>query len=191
MTFPQGERRLSIREAKPMPSRSAADRATDSLVRSATPADAETICALVNAWADEGLTLRRTPSEIENNIGEFVVAEVARDVSDDRSDSASIVACGALAVFSPSLAEIRSVAVDPASKGTGAGRRVVEFMLDIAHLLEMDEVCLLTKVPGFFARFGFRTIEPSDLPASFLDEAIAGRGRTIAGRTVMLRELLG
>lgn len=156
------------------------------IVRSALPGDEPIICKLVNAWADEGLTLRRTPEEITANLGEFVVAELPGE----SGSPPVIVACGALAVFSPALAEIRSVAVDPASKGTGAGRRVVEFLMDIAMLLELDEVCLLTKVPGFFERFGFRTIEPDELPTSFIDEAIAGRGRTIVGRTIMLRELL-
>lgn len=156
------------------------------IVRSALPGDEPMICRLVNAWADEGLTLRRTPEEITANLGEFVVAELPGE----SGSPPVIVACGALAVFSPSLAEIRSVAVDPGCKGTGAGRKVVEFLVDIAMLLELDEVCLLTKVPGFFERFGFRTIEPDELPSAFIDEAIAGRGRTIVGRTIMLRELL-
>lgn len=154
-------------------------------VRSAQPRDADEVCRLVNAWADEGLTLRRTRHELALNAGEFVVGERADHAGCDR-----IVACGALAVFSPALGEIRSVAVDPACKGTGAGRQVVLFLVDQARVLELDEVVLLTKVPGFFARFGFRAITPGDLPPAFLDEAIVGRGRQIQDRIVMLRELL-
>lgn len=150
-------------------------------VRTARPADSASICRLVNAWADEGLTLRRTEEEIRVNSGEFVLAE---------RPGYGPVACGALAVFSPSLAEIRSVAVEPMAKGTGAGRSVMVFLLDVARTLEVDEVVLLTKVPGFFARFGFHPIEPGELPGPFMEEAIAGRGRTIQGRTIMLRSLL-
>ncbi|MCB9844575.1 MAG: GNAT family N-acetyltransferase [Phycisphaeraceae bacterium] len=148
-------------------------------VRSAVPRDAAEICRLVNAWADQGLTLRRTQEEIRANSGEFVVAE--------RGDG--LIACGALAVFSPALAEIRSIAVDPAATGSGAGRLVVAFLMDLARVFEIDELVLLTKIPAFFAKFGFRSISPEDLPRVFVEEAIAGRGRTIVGRTVMLREL--
>ncbi|MBX3364163.1 MAG: GNAT family N-acetyltransferase [Phycisphaeraceae bacterium] len=148
-------------------------------VRTARPEDVAEICRLVNAWADEGLTLRRTEADVLTRIGEFVIAHAG----------ARAIGCGALAVFSPSLAEIRSVAVDPTIKATGVGRQIMDFLMDTAHALELDEIVLLTKVPGFFAKFGFREITPELLPAAFLEEAIAGRGRKIVGRTIMIREV--
>ena len=57
-----------------------------------------------------------------------------------------IIGTGALAVHSPSIAEIRSVAVDPRAKGLGAGREVVEFLLEQARVLDVDEVTLLTRI---------------------------------------------
>jgi amino-acid N-acetyltransferase len=151
------------------------------MVRSALAADAPQICRLVNAWADQGLTLRRSEDEILRCIGEFVAAERA-----DR-----ILATGALEVHSPRIAEIRSVAVDPAAKGCGAGREVVRFLLETAAALDVEEVALLTKIPAFFAKFGFREIRPEDLPPGFVEERIAARGRTLVGRTVMARYVNG
>jgi len=148
-------------------------------VRTALRADAPDICRIVNAWADQGLTLRRTEDEIRTNAGEFVVAE----------RQGHPVGCGALAVFSPALAEIRSIAVDPDCRGGGVSRLVVEFLVDTALVLEIDELVLLTRIPEFFAKFGFREITTEDLSPSFLDETIVGRGRTIAGRTIMRRDL--
>ncbi len=153
--------------------------ASEVTVRTAQPGDEHQISTLVNAWADEGLTLRRTPAEVLTRIGEFVIAH----------QGSRPIGCGALAVFSPSLAEIRSVAVDPTIKATGVGRHIMLFLMDTARALELDEIVLLTKVPGFFAKFGFREITPEMLPAAFLEEAIAGRGRTIVGRTIMIREV--
>lgn len=171
--------------------------------RSANEHDVDEICRLVNAWADEGLTLRRYQDEVRECIGEFVVVEWAPTTNDDEPASspdpaaqpveptrAGLIACGALAVFSPNLGEIRSVAVDTAAKGTGAGRHVVQFMLDQAILLELDAVVLLTRIPPFFAKFGFHEVGPEEVPTAFIEEAIAGRGRTIEGRIIMLRSLL-
>ena len=162
-----GEAQVVVREMVASPTR----------VRSARPTDAAVIARLVNAWADVGLTLPRTVVSIEQSVGEFVVVEYAEQ----------IVAAGALEVHSPSIAEIRSVAVDPKAKGLGAGRDVVEFLLEQALMLDVDEVTLLTKIPDFFAKFGFRAVEPEELPPGFVEEAIAARGRTLIGRTIMAR----
>ncbi|MCC6285289.1 MAG: GNAT family N-acetyltransferase [Phycisphaerales bacterium] len=149
-------------------------------VRTARPGDEHAVCRLVNAWADEGLTLRRTPAEVVVRIGEFVLCE----------QGGFAIGTGALAVFSPALAEIRSVAVDPTVKAKGVGRAVMTFLVDAAKTLELDEIVLLTKVPGFFAKFGFREISAAQLPPSFLEEAIIGRGRKLVGRTIMIRDVM-
>jgi len=150
-------------------------------VRSARPRDVDDIVRLVNAWADEGLTLRRSREEVERTFGEFVVAEIEVD------GGWRVIATGCLEVHSPAIAEIRSVAVDPAAKGSGAGREVVQFLLEQARALDLDEVTLLTKIPAFFGKYGFRAVTPEELPSGFIDEAIAARGRTLIGRTIMLR----
>ncbi len=149
-------------------------------VRSAQASDCERICALVNAHAQQGLTLPRTIEDVRACIGEFVVGE----------QNGRLISCGALNVISPSLGEIRSIACDPQSAGTGAGRAVVCFLIDLARAVELDELVLLTRIPGFFARFGFLEIRAEQAPRVFLDEAIAGRGRTISGRTIMYLPLL-
>lgn len=149
------------------------------VVRGAQPGDEQAIAALIAAWSDQGLTLPRSTQQVLECIGEFAVADV-----DGRT-----LACGSLSVFSPAIAEIRSVAVHPESKGLGLGRLVVERLVDEAQLLEIDRLVLLTKVPAFFSKCGFHEIDANELPSAFLQEAIAGRGRTIAGRSVMTRPL--
>jgi len=168
------ESKPDIRKASATSKRPMEVDAVRSLVRSAQPTDAAAIARLVNAWAEAGLTLPRTIASIEQSVGEFVV--VAR--------GASIMAAGALEVHSPSIAEIRSVAVDPGAKGLGAGRDIVEFLLET---LDVEEVTLLTRVPGFFAKFGFRVVSPDELQPSFIEEAISARGRTLIGRQIMAR----
>lgn len=149
-------------------------------VRSGEPADAEGICALINHWAQEGLTLRRTLEEVEASVAEFVVAVV----------EGRVIACGALVVFSPALAEIRSVAIAPEAKGFGAGTAVVRFLVEQAETMSLDRVVLLTKIPAYFAKFGFGEITRHDLPDEFIAEFITARGRKLEGRSIMARSLL-
>ena len=151
------------------------------VVRSARRDDARGIAELVNAHARRGLTLPRTRQSVLSCIGEFVVVERA----------GRVIACGALNAISPSLGEIRSIACASEAQGTGAGRQVVSLLIDMGGALELDELVLLTRIPAFFARFGFVEIEPERAPRVFLEEAIAGRGRTIEGRTIMHQSILG
>lgn len=149
------------------------------IVRSAAPEDAPGVCDLVKQWADSGRLLPRTLREVESLIECFVVARLGDDV----------VGCAALIVCGEAMAEIRSVAVDPTRTGHGIGRRMVEFLLDESARLDLDRVFLLTRAPAFFERCGFRTINPDDLPDSFVHDFMNIQRRTFTDRYVMTREI--
>ena len=138
------------------------------------------ICAIVNACALEGTTLPITADEVALSMGQFVVAE----------REGQILSCGALIVFSPAIAEIRSIAVSPAARGTGLGAAVVRRLIEEADSLELDQLVLLTKIPDFFGRLGFISASPEDLPEEYLTIQIHARGRTLNGRTAMRLHLM-
>jgi Xaa-Pro aminopeptidase len=73
--------------------------------------------------------------------------------------------------------------------GHGIGRRMVEFLLDESARLDLDRVFLLTRAPAFFERCGFRTIDPDDLPDSFVHDFLNIQRRTFTDRYVMTREI--
>ena len=148
-------------------------------VRSAAPSDAPGVCELVSRWANAGRLLPRSILEVQNLIECFVVARLGEEV----------VGCAALIVCGEAMAEIRSVAVDPRRTGHGIGRRMVEFLLDESMRLDLDRVFLLTRNPPFFERCGFRTIDPDDLPDSFVHDFVNIQQRTFADRSVMTREI--
>ncbi|XHC25134.1 MAG: GNAT family N-acetyltransferase [Phycisphaerales bacterium] len=148
-------------------------------VRSAGPLDAPGVCELVSRWANAGRLLPRTLREVESLIECFVVARLGEEV----------VGCAALIVCGEAMAEIRSVAVDPTRTGHGIGRRMVEFLLDESMRLDLDRVFLLTRNPAFFERCGFRTIDPDDLPDSFVHDFLNIQQRTFTDRYVMTREI--
>jgi len=148
-------------------------------VGTALPQQARQVHALVNIWADRGLTIHRSREDVERCIGEFV------SVTDGRR----LAGCGCLSVISPSLAEIRSVSVNDRYEGCGVGRMIVEGLLDRAEALELDHIVLVTKIPAFFARFGFIEVPHHELPPMFVEEAILARGRTLDGRITMSKRL--
>ena len=71
--------------------------------------DAEQIHDLIASYSGDGTLLPRTLPEICENIRDFVVVE----------EDGRIIGCGALHLYGPHLAEVRSIAVYPGSKGQG------------------------------------------------------------------------
>ena len=116
------------------------------VVRAAAPADAERIASLVNGFAAEGLMLPRTREQIVLTLDDYVVAASAHG---------RVVACAALDEYSPSLAEVASVAVDRAAHGRGLGRAVVLAAEDVARRRGITELFAMTLSDRFFASLGY------------------------------------
>ncbi len=122
--------------------------------RNAIIPDAEAIHDLIATYSGDGTLLPRSLAEICENIRDFMVVE----------DDGRIIGCGALHLYGPHLAEVRSIAVHPDAKGKGAGRRVVKALLQEAERQQIKSVCLFTRIPEFFAHLGFSLAEREDLP---------------------------
>jgi amino-acid N-acetyltransferase len=59
---------------------------------------------------------------------------------------------------------VRSIAAIPEVKGKGAGRSLVEALLEQAARQEVTCVCLFTRIPEFFARMGFEVAVKEAIP---------------------------
>ena len=130
-------------------------RAGGAAVRQARLQDAVSIFELVNSLSGDGTLLRRSYAEICENVRDFAVAE---------SESGIFLGCGALHLYGPHLAEVRSIVVKPEAKGQGAGGRLLQALIDEAEAQGVVSVCLFTRIPEFFFRFGFRIAERTTLP---------------------------
>ena len=125
-------------------------------VRKALLQDATNIFEIVNAHAPDGTLLKRNFAEICENIRDFTIAE---------SDTGVFLGCGALHLYGPHLCEVRSIVVRPEAKGQGAGGRILGALLDESETHSIHSVCLFTRIPDFFFKYGFRTVEDkSELP---------------------------
>src|SRR5271168_3308017 len=94
------------------------------LVRKARLQDATNVYELVNSLSHDGTLLRRVFAEICENVRDFTVAE---------SDSGIFLGCGALHLYGPHLAEVRSIVMKPGAKGKGAGGRVLKALVNEAE----------------------------------------------------------
>jgi amino-acid N-acetyltransferase len=125
------------------------------VIRRALIADAEQIQHLINQFADAGRLLPRSLSEIYDNLRDFHVYE-GRDHH--------IGGVCALHICWEGLSEIRSLAVAQGERKKGVGTKLVEACLEEARHLGVTQVFLLTYIPPYFERAGFRLVEKSTLP---------------------------
>ncbi len=125
------------------------------MVRQARLQDAVNIFELVNSLSGDGTLLRRNYAEICENVRDFFIAD---------SQSGIFLGCGALHLYGPHLAEVRSIVVKPEAKGQGAGGRLLVGLLEEAEIQGVVSVCLFTRIPDFFFHFGFRIADRTTLP---------------------------
>src|ERR1700737_1352941 len=149
------------------------------IVRKAKLQDAVNIFDLVNSLSGDGTLLRRNYAEICENVRDFAVAE---------SESGVFLGCGALHLYGPHLAEVRSIVVKPEAKGQGAGGKRREALLGEAEDQGVASVCFFSPIPDFFFHFAFRVVDRTVLPDKIYkdcqmcprlyacDEAPLGRG---------------
>jgi amino-acid N-acetyltransferase len=115
-------------------------------LRPARLRDVPGIVSLVNGYAAEAIMLFRTPESVTVTLHDFVV------VVDERDE---VVACGALKEYSPSVAEVASVAVARRAHGRGLGSAVVEAVERLARKRGVRELFALTLTPAFFEHAGY------------------------------------
>jgi amino-acid N-acetyltransferase len=122
--------------------------------RKAILPDAQPIHELISVYSGDGTLLPRSLAEICENVRDFVVLE----------NGHCVVGCGALHLYGPHLAEIRSITVAPRAQGMGGGQLLVKALLAEARKHRVGCICLFTRKPEFFARLGFAPAQREDLP---------------------------
>jgi len=125
-------------------------------VRKAVAADIEVAHKILNFFAEQGLLLPRSLSELYDHLRDHFVLEV------DPGEMIQGI-CG-LGICWSDLAEIKSLAVSDEQQGKGFGLKLVDACLREARLLGINRVFTLTYVSDFFLKFGFREVDKAALP---------------------------
>jgi len=117
-------------------------------LRSADVSEARKLFALISANLEEGHLLPRTLAELTAHASRFVVAVRAR----------KILGCAELATLSPHVAEIRSLAVNAADRGSGVGSMIVDELRRRARREGFEKLCAFTHAPAYFITMGFSIV---------------------------------
>jgi amino-acid N-acetyltransferase len=131
-------------------------------LRSATPADARKLHALVSANLEEGHLLPRTLGELAVHAERFVVAVRAR----------RIAGCAELAPLSPHVAEVRSLAVDRNERGEGIGTLLIDEIRRRARREGYEKLCAFTHTPGYFIHQRFSIVPHLWLPEKVFTDCV-------------------
>ena len=132
------------------------------VVRRARTSDVPAIKQLVDTYAGR-ILLEKNLVTLYEAVQEFWVAE-------HRDFPGRVVGCGALHVLWADLAEVRTVAVDPAMTGHGIGHAIVDRLLQVARELQLQRLFVLTFETDFFGRHGFAEIEGTPVTAEVYEE---------------------
>ncbi|HST08111.1 MAG TPA: GNAT family N-acetyltransferase, partial [Gemmatimonadaceae bacterium] len=124
-------------------------------MRRATRADVGQILELVSQYAAEGLMLPRTFEQIASRIDSYVVSADA---------AGRVVACAALEEYSPSLAEVASVAVAASHQGKGLGSQVVLGVERLARSRDIEELFAMSLTDNFFLALSYKPTTISRYP---------------------------
>jgi amino-acid N-acetyltransferase len=139
-------------------------------VRAARTPDVPEMRRLVQSYAQERILLAKETITLYEAVQEFVVAEV-----DGR-----VVGCGAVHVLWEDLAEVRTLAVDPALRGQGVGHRLLDALLRRADDLGVTRLFCLTFETRFFAAHGFVEIEGTPVAPEVYAEMLRSHDEGVA-----------
>lgn len=132
--------------------------------RKATMADIPAIHGLINEYALQGLMLRRPMLYLYESVRDFVVA------IDEATGN--LVGVGGLHIMWQDLAEIRSLAVHPSTKGKGVGKGIVEYLVEEGRQMGLKRIFALTYQQGFFEKCGFDVVQKETLPQKVFKECV-------------------
>ena len=152
------------------------------IVRAARESDIGPMKALIDRYAAEDRMLERSEAFLEANLDDYMVAD---------GDDGRFLGCGALAVLTADLAEVRSLAVVPEASGRGAGRAIVAACVERARGRGLRRVFALTLVPAFFAKCGFSLTSLGRLPEKSAAECPVCPKRFACDEHAMLLHLDG
>ncbi len=126
------------------------------MIRKATMRDVKPIQKLLEHYAQKGLLLPRSLSELFGYLRDYYVF-----IPDGGEELGGVCA---LHLCWEDLAEIKSLAVDESYSGQRIGTQLVEACLSEAITLGLYKIFALTYQADFFKRLGFQVVDKNLLP---------------------------
>jgi amino-acid N-acetyltransferase len=140
------------------------------VVRPARTGDIVSIRRLVDLFTLDRRLLSKATVALYEDVPEFMVAEIG----------GRVVGCGALHVMWEDLAEVRTLAVDPAESGKGVGSAILSQLLRRANEFGVERVFVLTFEVAFFERFGFEEIDGAPVSHAVFEQLLQSYDEGVA-----------
>jgi amino-acid N-acetyltransferase len=134
----------------------------DAVLRRARVPDVPAMQRIINFYADRNEMLPRSLNELYENVRDYFVLEREGEV----------IGCCAMHVTWSDLGEVKGLAVRDESRGRRLGEMLVHACLSDAREFGVARLFVLTYIPDYFERFGFRRVEKAELPQKVWTECI-------------------
>ena len=121
----------------------------------ANESDIPQLLSLNNRYSSSGLTLVRSPEFAANHLSDY---RVLRDAS------GGVIGCAALDEYSPSVAEIISLAVEQDAQGLGHGRALIAAVRELARTRGYTELFAVSYSDELFLSSGFDRVPLETYP---------------------------
>jgi amino-acid N-acetyltransferase len=149
------------------------------IVRPAVEADVEPIAGVVAEHARQGHLLPRSAENIRASLPAWLVAEL----------DGKVVGIGSLLEMSPTLVEVRSLAVLPAYRSYGVGGLIVRALVERARERRIPTVFALTRAVPFFLRLGFAVTDRERFPEKVWRDCVVCPLQHACDETAVVLEL--
>ncbi len=138
---------------------------------------------LINHYAERKEMLPKTYDELYQRTRDF------RLLVDRSSSELQVLACSHLDIFTPTLAEVKSLAVRPEYQGQGYGRLMVEDCETEARELGIERIFALTYQVDFFKRLSYEVIDIKTLPEKVFKECVICPFKDNCNETAVIKKL--
>lgn len=138
--------------------------------RRARTGDVRVVRDFIDRYADDRVLLTKPTVTLYEDIQEFWVAELG----------GTVVGCGALHVMWEDLAEVRTLAVDPACRGQGIGHALLVRLLETARELGVRRVFCLTFEVAFFSAHGFNVLDGTPVAPDVFEQLLRSYDEGVA-----------
>lgn len=124
--------------------------------------DFESLYELIKIFSDKFEMLPKTMDELYHSAQSFRVIK----------EKDQVVACAHLDIFTPELAEVKTLAVSETLQGKGLGRLLVLDCINQARQLGIKKLFALTFKDVFFQKLGFDVVTMDSLPEKVYKECV-------------------
>lgn len=132
------------------------------MIRPAAIPDVPRMVRVINNYAERGLMIHRSPSELYERIRDYHVVDL----------DGTVAGAGGLRVMWANWAEVYGLALAPETRGKGLGKQLVDALIDEARRLHIRNVFALTYEREFFEHCGFHLVDRRALPMKVWSECI-------------------